>query len=68
MSDGPNIKQLNHNLVALGFDADHQITVNSTRQDPTSDAIERWQASLDQTQTGSIPARPSTCRGSAWTA
>jgi hypothetical protein len=40
--------------VALGFDPDHQITSNDTWQDATTTAIKRWQASLNQTQTGTI--------------
>jgi hypothetical protein len=53
MSAGPDVKQLNHNLIKLGF-ADGEIADNDTWQAGTTDAVERWQASLGETQTGSI--------------
>ena len=52
-SDGPDILELNRNLVALGF-ADGQITVNNTWQAGTTDAVERWQGSVGETETGTI--------------
>ena len=52
-SDGPDVLELNRNLVALGF-ADGQITVNNIWQAGTTDAVERWQASLGATETGTI--------------
>jgi hypothetical protein len=52
-SDGPDILELNRNLVALGF-GDGQITVNNTWQAGTTDALERWQGSLGETETGTI--------------
>jgi hypothetical protein len=54
ISDGADIKELKRNLKALGFDPDHQITVNDTFDAATTDAIDRWQSSLGETQTGSI--------------
>jgi hypothetical protein len=54
ISDGADVAELKQNLKALGFDPDHQITVNDTFDAPTSDAIDRWQSSLGETQTGSI--------------
>jgi len=52
--DGPDVQQLKQNLVALGFDPSHQITINQTYDAATVDAVERWQASLGQPQTGSV--------------
>jgi hypothetical protein len=54
ISDGADVKELKRNLKALGFDPDHQITVNDTFDTATTDAIDRWQSSLGETQTGSI--------------
>ncbi len=54
VSDGGDIKELKQNLVALGFDPSHQITINDTFDAATADAVDRWQASLGQTQTGSV--------------
>jgi len=52
-SDGPDILELNRNLIALGF-ADGQITPNTTWQAGTTDAVERWQGSVGETETGTI--------------
>jgi hypothetical protein len=54
MSDGPDVAELKQNLVNLGFDPGHAITVNNTFDSATTDAINRWQASLGQTQTGTV--------------
>jgi Putative peptidoglycan binding domain len=54
ISDGPDIGELNQNLVALGYDPSHEITVNDTWQTGTTDAVNRWQSALGQTQTGAI--------------
>ena len=50
---GPDIQELNQNLVKLGF-ADGQIADNNTWQSGTTAAIDRWQAALGETQTGTI--------------
>jgi hypothetical protein len=54
ITDGPDIQELNENLVKLGFDPGHEITVNDTWQSGTTDAVERWQASVGETQSGTI--------------
>ncbi len=51
---GPDVQELEQNLVALGFDPDHQITVDNTFDAATTAAVERWQASLGETQTGIV--------------
>ena len=54
VSDGPDVKELEQNLVALGFDPSHEITVNDTFDSATAMAVERWQASVGETQTGVV--------------
>jgi hypothetical protein len=53
-SNGPDILQLNRDLRSLGFDPDHQIALNDTWQDATTTAVENWQSSLGQTETGTV--------------
>ncbi len=53
VSNGPDVTELNQNLVNLGF-ADGQITVNDIWQAGTTNAVDRWQASLGETQSGTI--------------
>ena len=50
---GQDVLQLNSDLVQMGF-ADGQITIDDTWQTGTTDAVERWQASLGEKQTGEI--------------
>jgi peptidoglycan hydrolase-like protein with peptidoglycan-binding domain len=45
MADGPDVRQLEENLVALGMDPSRQITVDSHFSASTAAAIRRWQAS-----------------------
>jgi peptidoglycan hydrolase-like protein with peptidoglycan-binding domain len=55
---GPDVKQLETNLVALGMDPGHDITVDDTFTAATAAAIRRWQASwgLPASQrTGALP-------------
>ena len=54
VSDGADVQELKQNLVALGFDPSHQITINQTFDAATTTAVERWQAALGQTQTGTV--------------
>ncbi len=53
-SAGPDILELNRDLIALGFDHDDPIAVNDTWQSATTAAVERWQGSLGETETGTI--------------
>jgi hypothetical protein len=55
MADGPDVAELKQNLIDLGFDPGRAITVNDTLDTATIDAIARWQTSLGQTTTGTIP-------------
>jgi hypothetical protein len=54
ITDGIDVQELNRNLVKLGFDPGHAITINNTWQTATTDAVDRWQSALGQTQTGSV--------------
>ncbi|MFI5889734.1 peptidoglycan-binding protein [Actinoplanes sp. NPDC051513] len=45
MSNGPDVRQLESNLVALGFDPNHRITVDRHFSAATAAAIRRWEAS-----------------------
>jgi hypothetical protein len=52
-SGGQDILQLNRDLVQMGF-ADGQIRADDAWQTGTTDAVERWQASLGEKPTGKI--------------
>ncbi len=55
---GPDVKQLETNLVALGMDPDHGITVDETFTAATAAAVRRWQASWGLPagqRTGTLP-------------
>lgn len=45
MSDGPDVRQLERNLVAMGFDPYHRITVDRHFSAATAAAIRRWEGS-----------------------
>jgi hypothetical protein len=45
MSDGPDVRQLEQNLVAMGHDPRHRITVDRHFSAATAAAIRRWEAS-----------------------
>jgi hypothetical protein len=53
-TDGPDIEQLKRNLRSLGFDPQHQMTIDQTFDAATAAAVERWQESVGEPQTGSI--------------
>jgi peptidoglycan hydrolase-like protein with peptidoglycan-binding domain len=55
MSDGPDVRQLESNLKALGFDPDGDMTVDDDFTWATTAAIKRWQQSHDLDETGEIP-------------
>jgi hypothetical protein len=52
-SDGPDILELNRNLVALGFNADG-IVVDDVWQPATTAGVEMFQASLGEAETGDL--------------
>ncbi|GAA1853288.1 peptidoglycan-binding protein [Asanoa iriomotensis] len=45
MTDGPDVRQLEANLVAMGFDPNHRITVDRHFSPATAAAIRRWEGS-----------------------
>jgi peptidoglycan hydrolase-like protein with peptidoglycan-binding domain len=52
VDDGPDVKQLERNLVALGYDPDHAITVDNHYTWATKAAVKRWQKARGLDQTG----------------
>lgn len=52
VDDGPDVKQLEENLVALGYDPDHQVTVDEHFAAATAAAVKRWQDARGLDQTG----------------
>jgi peptidoglycan hydrolase-like protein with peptidoglycan-binding domain len=46
MGDGPDVGELQRNLIALGYDPYHAITVNDQYDWATQAAVLRWQAAL----------------------
>ena len=54
VSAGADVQELEQNLVALGFDPSRQITVDQTFDAATAAAVDRWQAALGETQTGTV--------------
>ncbi len=54
-SDGPDVYQLELNLVALGFDPDGEISIDESYDSATTAAVERWQESLGIDATGDVP-------------
>ncbi len=60
VDDGPDVKELEQNLVALGYDPDHSMTVDEHFSAATAAAVKRWQKARGLDQTGrftkSMPA------------
>ncbi len=52
VDDGPDVKELEQNLVALGYDPDHDITVDEHYSSATAAAVKRWQDARGLDQTG----------------
>jgi hypothetical protein len=52
VDDGPDVRQLEQNLVALGYDPDRVITVDDHFTSATRAAVKRWQAAVGLDQTG----------------
>jgi multidrug efflux pump subunit AcrA (membrane-fusion protein) len=55
VDDGPDVKQLEQNLVALGYDPDHAITVDNHYSWATKAAVKHWQKARGLAQTGKFP-------------
>jgi hypothetical protein len=54
ITDGPDVTQLEENLVALGMATTSTLTVDDTFTSATTTAIKRWQKSLGLDQTGTL--------------
>jgi peptidoglycan hydrolase-like protein with peptidoglycan-binding domain len=54
VDDGPDVRQLEQNLAALGYDPDHQITVDNHYTWATKAAVKRWQQARGLDQTGTF--------------
>ncbi len=54
VSDGPDVRELEQNLRDLGYDPNHDMTIDDTFDWATAAAVERWQAALGETQTGTV--------------
>jgi hypothetical protein len=55
MIDGADVRQLEANLVTLGYDPDRAITVDRHYSWATAAAVKRWQKATGRAQTGAIP-------------
>ena len=56
VTDGPDVAQLDANLIALGYASAADLIVSDTFTDATAYAVERWQAALGLPVTGAVPA------------
>ena len=54
VSTGIDVRQLEQNLVLLGFDPDHQITIDQTYDKYTAAAVTRWESSIGLTGDGKV--------------
>ncbi|HEY2958652.1 MAG TPA: peptidoglycan-binding domain-containing protein [Actinomycetota bacterium] len=54
MTDGADVRQLEANLVALGYDPDRAITVDRHYSWATAAAVKRWQKATGRAQTGAV--------------
>jgi peptidoglycan hydrolase-like protein with peptidoglycan-binding domain len=54
-TDGIDIRQLESNLVLLGFDPDGAITIDDTYDDATADAVTLWENSIGLEGDGEVP-------------
>lgn len=55
MTDGADVRELQRNLIALGYDPHRSITVDGTYDWATQAAVESWQAALGRTQDAWLP-------------
>lgn len=51
---GPDVAQLEANLVALGYDAEETVTIDETFTSNTALMVERWQEDIGAAVTGSV--------------
>lgn len=56
VADGVDVRQLEQNLVALGYDPEGAIVIDETFDDATVDAVNAWEAVLGLEGDGEVPA------------
>ena len=54
--DGSDVRQLEENLVALGYDPDDTVSIDAEFTSETAAMVERWQAQLGVDETGTVAA------------
>jgi len=54
VEDGPDVTQLEYNLVALGIVTTDELTVDDEWTSATTDAVEEWQEAIGRPETGSV--------------
>jgi peptidoglycan hydrolase-like protein with peptidoglycan-binding domain len=54
-SNGVDIRQLEQNMVELGYDPDRKIVVDDVYDEATASAVRRWQEALGITVDGKVP-------------
>jgi peptidoglycan hydrolase-like protein with peptidoglycan-binding domain len=54
VDDGPDVRQLEQNLVALGYDPDRAVTVDDHFTSATRAAVKRWQEAVGLPETGTM--------------
>lgn len=54
VSDGSDIRQLEQNLRALGYDASQELTIDRRFTTATAGAVERWQEAIGLPRTGRV--------------
>src|SRR5262245_47594455 len=54
VSDGRDVRQLEQNLRALGYDRERDMTIDRHFSTPTAAAVERWQADVGLSVTGRV--------------
>jgi multidrug efflux pump subunit AcrA (membrane-fusion protein) len=54
MSDGEDVRQLERNLRALGYDPDHDMTIDDDWTWATTAAVERFQDAREETEDGTL--------------
>ena len=55
MTDGADVRQLETNLVTLGYDPNRAITVDRHYSWATAAAVKQWQKATGRAQTGAVP-------------
>lgn len=54
VANGADVRQLEWNLVALGYDPDREITIDRYFGPATTDAVQRWEEKLGRTEDGVV--------------